>query len=193
VFVPRNGEHVRRRLQEAALALYRERGYDATTAAEIAAAAGVTERTYFRHFPDKREVLFDGEDIFSATLAQAIADVPGDVPPLKVLAQALATMLPLLELNRPFAVPRSELIAAHPALRERELAKVATVQHAATQALTARGIPPRQATLAAQVALAAFTQALNQWVPNPNANFPALLTQAFNDLQALTTNKPRTR
>jgi AcrR family transcriptional regulator len=178
-------EHVRRQLQEAALTLYRGRGYDAT-AAEVAAAAGVTERTFFRHFADKREVLFEGEDIFSATLAQAIADVPGDPSPLEVLAQAFATMLPLLELNRPFAVPRSELIAAHPALRERELAKVATVQNAATPALTARGTPPGQASLAAQVGLAAFAQALNQWIPNPKANYPALLTQAFNDVRALT-------
>ncbi|MGW6279886.1 hypothetical protein [Kribbella sp. NPDC055071] len=84
-------------------------------------------------------------------------------------------------------------MAAHPALRERELAKVATVQQAATQALTARGAPPRQATLAAHIALAAFTQALTQRTPNPNANFPALLTEAFNDLRALTMNKPRTR
>jgi AcrR family transcriptional regulator len=184
--VPRSGEHVRRRLQETALALYCEHGYDATTAAEIAAAAGVTERTFFRHFPDKREVLFAGDDIFRDTLARAIAEIPGNTTaPLDVLAQAFPAMLPILEQNRPFAGPRAGLIAATPALRERDLAKVAAIRSTATEALTARGVPPRHATLAAQIGIAAFSQALQQWMPDPKASFTTLLTEAFDDLRAL--------
>ena len=131
--MPRSGEAVRRRLQITALRLYRKHGYDATTAAEIAADAGVTERTFFRHFPDKREVLFDGEDTFRAALAQAITDVPGTAAPLEVLRQAFlaGAVESHLEKNRPYLHPRAELIAATPALRERELAKIASLQDAA--------------------------------------------------------------
>ncbi|MDE3177201.1 MAG: helix-turn-helix transcriptional regulator, partial [Pseudomonadota bacterium] len=74
--MPRSGEDSRRRLQKAAFDLFEERGYDQTTAAEIAARAGVTERTFFRHFPDKKEVLFAGEAAFRATLTAAVAAAP---------------------------------------------------------------------------------------------------------------------
>jgi AcrR family transcriptional regulator len=74
--MPRNGEEVRKRLQWAALELFRERGYEETTAAEIAAKSGVTERTFFRHFPDKREVLFDGDVAFSEAMTAAVRNAP---------------------------------------------------------------------------------------------------------------------
>ena len=74
--MPRNGDEVRKRLQWAALELYRERGYEETTAAEIAAKAGVTERTFFRHFPDKREVLFDGDAAFTEEVTTAVRNAP---------------------------------------------------------------------------------------------------------------------
>ena len=183
--MPRSGEEVRRRLQEAALVLYRKHGYEATTAAEIAAEAGVTERTFFRHFPDKREVLFGGQDTMRAALARAIAEVPGAPTPLAVLAQAFRAMMPILEMNRPFAVPRSEIIAAVPGLRERQLAKIASLQDAAAEALVARGTPGRQAVLAAQVGVAVFGQAIQEWMPNPAADFDSLLAEAFDDLRDL--------
>lgn len=181
--MPRSGEEVRRRLQLAALALYSAQGYDATTAAEIAAAAGVTERTFFRHFPDKREVLFDGD--LSAALAQAIAQVPGAAAPLVILKQAMHAMAPSMERNRPFAEPRSKIIAGTPALRERELTKFAAMQDAAAGALAARGIPGRQAILAARLALAALAQAMHDWGPGSPASLDSLLTQAFQDLSEL--------
>jgi AcrR family transcriptional regulator len=183
--VPRSGEQVRRRLQEAALALYREHGYDAITAAEIAAAAGVTERTFFRHFPDKREVLFGGQDTMRAAVARAVAEVPDGPEPLDVLAKAFRALLPHLEANRPFAGPRSEIIATNPGLRERELAKIASLQEAAAEALAARGIPARQAVLAAHVGVAVLGQTLQDWMPDPTADFDSLLTQAFHDLRDL--------
>ena len=183
--MPRSGEDVRRRLQEAALILYRKHGYDATTAAEIAAEAGVTERTFFRHFPDKREVLFGNQDTMRAAVARAVADVPGAPAPLALLAQAFHAMRPDLEINRPFAEPRSEIIAANPALRERELTKIASLQDAAAEALAARGIPQRQALLAAQVGTTVFGHAIQEWMTTPAADFDSLLTQAFHDLRDL--------
>jgi AcrR family transcriptional regulator len=181
--VPRSGEAVRRRLQEAALALYCEHGYDTITAAEIAAVAGVTERTFFRHFPDKREVLFAGQDILRAELAQAIAEVPDATAPLTVLGQAFLAMKPILETNRPFTEPRAKIIAATPALRERQLAKIESLQETAAEALAARGIPHRQAVLAAQIGVAAFGLALQEWTPNPAADLEPLLNEAFDDLR----------
>jgi AcrR family transcriptional regulator len=86
--MPRSGEKVRRRLQQAALELYGERGYDQTTAAEIAAKAGVTERTFFRHFADKREVLFDGETLLSEVLTSAVRDAPVGFGPWDTLFRA---------------------------------------------------------------------------------------------------------
>ncbi|MEV6609064.1 TetR/AcrR family transcriptional regulator [Kutzneria sp. NPDC051319] len=183
--MPRSGEDVRRRLQEAALALYRERGYDAVTAAEIAAAAGVTERTFFRHFPDKREVLFGGQDVVAAALARAIAEVPDATAPMAVLGEAFRAMRPVLEVNRPFAAPRAELIASIPALRERELAKIATIQDAAARALAARGIPDRQAVLAAQIGAATFGLAIQEWMSDSAADFDSLLARAFQDVREL--------
>jgi len=79
--MPRNGEEVRKRLQWAALELFRERGYEETTAAEIGAKAGVTERTFFRHFSDKREVLFDGGAAFIEAVTVAVREGPKTLGP----------------------------------------------------------------------------------------------------------------
>ena len=145
--MPRSGEPVRRRLQQAALELYRERGYDSTTTAQIADRAGVTERTFFRHFPDKREVLFDGEGALRADLERGVADAPDGLDPLSVLLHAFGTALPLLRANRPFSGPRHAIIAATPALRERELAKEAGLTLALASGLRDRGVDEGRALL----------------------------------------------
>ncbi|MFC9691906.1 TetR/AcrR family transcriptional regulator [Kribbella sp. NPDC056951] len=182
--MPRNAEPARRRLQETALALFTQHGYEAVTAAEIAAAAGVTERTFFRHFPDKREVLFGGEQELAPALCQAIAEATG-TKPLKILTAAFRALEPHLLRNRPFALPRAHVIEANPALRERELTKRAALQTAATEALITRGTPPRQAALAAQVGMALFTQAIQDWMQDPAADFNHQLTKAQSDLKTL--------
>jgi AcrR family transcriptional regulator len=92
--MPRSGEEARRRLQQAALELYLERGYDATTTAQIAERAGVTERTFFRHFADKREVFFDGEAVLRSALITAIAKAPEDLGPLPVLLRRTTNYSP---------------------------------------------------------------------------------------------------
>src|SRR5215212_7240773 len=108
--VPRSGAEARRRLQQAALELYRERGFDRTTAAEIAARAGVNERTFFRHFPDKREVLFDGEAELRVALMQAVAEAPDGLAPFEILLCAFRKSARNLEQHRPFSEPRWKII-----------------------------------------------------------------------------------
>ena len=183
--MPRSGLEARRRLQQAALELFRERGFDRTTTAEIAARAGVNERTYFRHFADKREVLFDGEDDLRASLAQAVAEAPEGLQPFEVLLRAFQRTGRALEANRSFAEPRFAVIAATPALRERELAKHASLTEVVAEALRRRAVPDRLATLAAQTGWATYRQAVQAWTNDPGQGLDAHLAQAFDDLRTL--------
>jgi|SRR3569833_1277762 AcrR family transcriptional regulator len=183
--MPRSGAEARRRLQQAALELYRERGFDQTTTAEIAARAGVNERTFFRHFPDKREVLFDGEAGLRAALTREVAEAPEGLRPLEILLRAFRKVEPILEGNRPFAEPRLQVIAATPALRERDLAKAAALIDALTEALRRRGVAGRLAALAAQTGWATFHQAVQAWIEDSAQSLDAHLLRAFDDLRAL--------
>ena len=183
--MPRSGAEARRRLQQAALELYRERGFDQTTTAEIAARAGVNERTFFRHFPDKREVLFDGEADLRAALMQAVAEAPDGLQPLEILLWAFRKAGRILEDNRPFSEPRLEIIAVTPALRERDLAKAASLTDAVAEALRQRDVADRLAALAAQTGWAAFHHAAQAWIDDPSQSLDAHLLQAFDDLRIL--------
>ncbi len=176
---------VRARLQGTALALFRERGYDRTTAAEIAARAGVTERTFFRHFPDKREVLFDGEAVLRAALTASIADAPPELGPLDTLFRAFRSFRGALEDNRPYSKPRHEVISATPALRERELAKIAALTEALTAALGARGVAEIRAALAAQAGMAAFAHAILLWLDDPEGGLGARFDLVFGEMRSL--------
>jgi AcrR family transcriptional regulator len=175
----------RARLQQAAVALFQERGFDRTTAAEIAAHAGVTERTFFRHFADKREVLFDGQAVLLEALLTAIADAPCDLPPLSTLFRAFHAVRGLLEANRPFAKPRYEVIAATPALQERELSKIAALIDALAQALLERGVPALQAILAAQTGMAAFAHATTAWLDDADPGLAERFDAAQRELKEL--------
>jgi len=181
--MPRSGAAARDRLERAALELYTERGYDQTTTAEIADRAGVTERTFFRHFADKREVLFNIEARLDEALVRALADVPADMPPLATVLQAFRWMVAALEDNRALAEARHRVIAATPALRERELAKAAAMSILVATALRARGLPDGRATLLAQVGTAALGHAVHAWVTDPFGDLDALIVQAFADLR----------
>lgn len=185
--MPRSGADARRRLREAALELYREQGFDKTTAAEIAARAGVNERTFFRHFPDKREVLFDGEADLRTTLMQTIADAPENLEPFEILLHAFGRAARNLEDNRAFRQPRRKIIAATPALRERELAKHALLVEAVAEALRRRGIGDDIADLAARTGWAAYQHAVLTWTDDPAESLDAHLVRAFEDLRTLTT------
>ncbi len=177
--MPRNGEEARRRLQQAALELFSERGYEQTTASEIAARAGVTERTFFRHFPDKREVLFDGQITLKAALTDAIVEAPAMLEPLEVLYWAFRSVEQALEDNRPFSVPRQQVIASTPALQERELAKSAALIEDMALALCRRGVDEHLATLAAQTGMAVFHHAVAAWFADPSCRLGAYLDKAF--------------
>ena len=183
--MPRSGEQARRRLQQAALELFSERGYEQTTAAEIAARAGVTERTFFRHFPDKREVLFDGQITLSTALTGAIAEAPETLPPLEILSGAFRSVEQALEDNRPFSVPRQQVIASAPALQERETAKESALIEDMALALRHRGVDEHLAALAAQVGWAAFRYAVEFWFADPSRPLGAHLDTAFDALCSL--------
>jgi AcrR family transcriptional regulator len=168
------------------LELYGERGFDRTTTAEIAARAGVTERTFFRHFPDKREVLFGGETELKATMVQAVAEAPAGLEPLEVLLRAFREAGRILEDNRPFSEPRLAVIAVTPALRERELAKHASLTDALAEALRLRGVAGRLAGLAAQTGWGTFQHAAEAWIADPARSLDVHLSRAFDDLRVLT-------
>lgn len=183
--MPRDAQKVRRRLQEAALELFQTHGYEEITAADIAARAGVTERTFFRHFPDKREVLFDGEDTFIDTLTRAVADAPSGLGPLEALFHAFPSVAPLFVENRPFTAPRQRIIAAHPALQERAQTKTRAVTSALTMTLCRRGVPEQTASLAAQVGMAALAHAVAAWFESDSTDLTVHVKQAFEELNVL--------
>ncbi len=178
-------EDVRGRLQRTALALFRERGYEQITAAEIAARAGVTERTFFRHFPDKREVLFDGEAALRAILVDAVATAPPGLAPLPLVVRAFTAAVPLLIQNRPVAEQRAQVIAVTPALQERAYAKTAALTDALASALADRDISPPTARLAAQVGMAAFDRASRRWGGDPAVDLSASIAQAVDEVLTL--------
>jgi AcrR family transcriptional regulator len=175
----------RMRLQQAALDLFREHGYDRTTAAEIAARAGVTERTFFRHFPDKREVLFDGQAVLLEALMTSIGDAPAELGPLDTLFRAFRSATELLENNRPFSKPRQEVISTTPALHERELSKLEALSDALAQALEARGTSRLQARLAAQAGMAAFADATLLWLDHDEPGLAAWLDRSEEALKSI--------
>jgi AcrR family transcriptional regulator len=183
--VPRSGADARRRLQQAALDLYRERGFDRTTAADIAERAGVNTRTFFRHFPDKREVLFDGEADLRAALAQHVTEAPEGLTPAEALLHAFCKAAHILEDNRSFSEPRLALIAATPTLRERDLAKGAAMAASIAEALRRRGVDNRLADLAAHAGWTAFHHAAQNWIDDPTSGLQTQLARAFADLNAL--------
>lgn len=188
--MPKDRGNLRRRMQEAALELFLEKGYEATTAAEIAARAGVTERTFFRHFPDKREVLFDEAELH-ARLDAAIAEAPPELAPLEAVVRAFQSLAPMFEANRPFAEPVQAVIAQTPALQERQLAKTASVTRTLAEALRRRGIEPALAGLAAATGMAVTGHALQTWVRDPSSTLVEHFGEAFQALKGLSGSAPQ--
>ena len=180
--------NARGRLEKAAMELYEERGFDQTTVAEIAARAGLTERTFFRHYADKREVLFGGSGMLAELLVATVAGAPGSAAPLDVVAAALAAVGVLLEESRGrgFARRRQGIIAASAPLRERELIKLASWADLVAGALRRRGVEEPTAILAAAAGLAVFRVAFDRWVGDGNElDLPQLIRASLSDLKAL--------
>jgi AcrR family transcriptional regulator len=155
------------RLQEAAIELFTERGYERTTVAEIATRAGLTERTFYNHFADKREVLFPAQDRFTAEIREAVIAAPPEQSPLDAVLAAFTAGSDWFDQRREAARRRRHLLDAHADLRERERAKAAALGEAIADALRARGLPDPAATLTAAVSVAAHQLAAAQWLADP--------------------------
>lgn len=155
------------RLAEAAIELFSERGYEQTTVAEIAERAGLTERTFFRHFTDKREVLFLGSTHFRENFVAGVREAPASDTPLQAVAAAAKRAGAALEEHRgrDFARTRQAIISANAELRERELIKLADVALAMADALRGRGVAEPDASMTAQLGMAAFRVAFDRWMP----------------------------
>jgi len=180
----------RGRLQEAALALFAERGFDQTTAAEIAARAGLTERTFFRHFADKREVLFGGADLLEERILAGVTGAPASAGPLEAMSRGLDSAAEMLgETRRDLASHRQAVIAANPELRERELAKLAHYAAAITSALRDRGVNEQQANLAAETGMTVLRLALQRWATGTDKReLAAIMRDCIADLRGLATS-----
>jgi AcrR family transcriptional regulator len=176
------------RLAQAALELFATRGFERTTATEIALAVGLTERTFFRHFNDKREVLFHGQQLLVQAFLDGVAAAPEDASPIEVVAAALrsaATFFP--DERRASSRTRQSVIDENPALRERERHKLATIATTLADALRARGVADLEATLAAESAMTVFGVAFAQWIrEGEDRSLADIETAVFRELAALT-------
>jgi len=167
--------------------LYVERGYDETTVAEIAQRAGLTERTFFRHFADKREVLFGGAGALQDVLVNGVAEAPPGLAPIDAAAAGLQAAGALLQEGRPFARQRQRIIAANAELQERELTKLASLAAALADTLRARGVGDPAAALTAEVAIAVFKIAFERWVDETRGpDLAQRIREALDDLRAVT-------
>ena len=180
--------NARERLARSALELFAERGYESATVAEIAERAGLAKSTFFRHFTDKREVLFGGPDGMSRLLTDAIAGAPEAATPIAAVGAALdAAAQAFSPERRAWVRKRQEVIAGNDDLRERELLKRAALAEAMADALRKRGVPDPTANLAAELGGLALHNALARWIdPADESDFPDLAHEELAALRAAT-------
>jgi AcrR family transcriptional regulator len=180
----------RGRLERAAMELYSERGFEQATVAEIAARAGLTERTFFRHFADKREVLFAGAGALQEFLVSTLAGSPDSAAPIDAIAAALGAAGALLQERRGYARQRQAIITANAELQERELIKLAALAAALAGTLRQRGVKDPAASLAAEAGIAVFKIAFERWTSETNrADLPQLIRESLDELKAVTAGK----
>jgi AcrR family transcriptional regulator len=181
--------NARGRLERAALALFVEHGYDATTVAQIADRAGLTKSTFFRHFADKREVLFGGQDMLTELFSDAVRAAPPSATTAGCLAAALESAAAAFTPDRHDLAPqRRAVIAANSELQERELLKRARLASAMADALRVRGADDTTARLAAEMGVLAFSTAYARWAaPDNRQPFAQIAHAALRDLQARAT------
>ncbi|WP_410813504.1 TetR/AcrR family transcriptional regulator [Micromonospora sp. 067-2] len=176
------------RLRAAALDLYTLQGFEQTTVAEIAAAAGVTERTFFRHFADKREVLFEREELLAKGFLEGVATAPADAAPLEIVAHALAASAPFFsDDRRSWSRRRQSVIDLNPALQERELLKLARLAAMVAAALRERGVVEPAASLAAESGLIVLRVSFGRWIAEGERRPLGAIEQAvLQDLRVMT-------
>jgi AcrR family transcriptional regulator len=179
--------NARGRLEQAALELYQVHGFDQTTAAEIARRAGLSERTFFRYFADKREVLFAGATALEEHLVGAIEAAPAGDTPIDALRRCLQGVAELLEGRRDYARRRNAVIAANAELRERELIKLASLVEALADALRRRGVAEPGASLTAEAGIAVFKVAFGRWVAAAEGGtLSGYVDESLDELRSLT-------
>ncbi|MCQ4079412.1 TetR/AcrR family transcriptional regulator [Streptomyces sp. RB6PN25] len=179
--------NARGRLEQAALELYSERGFDQTTVEEIAKRAGLTERTFFRHFADKREVLFAGAGSLQEFFVSTLASTPDSAAPIDAIAATLEAVSALFRERREHARQRQAVIAANAELQERELIKLASLASALADALRRRGVTEPTASLAAEAGIAVFKIAFERWINEANQrDLSHLIRESLDELKAVT-------
>jgi AcrR family transcriptional regulator len=179
--------NARGRLLKAALELYGERGFEQTTVAEIAKRAGLTERTFFRHFADKREVLFGGAGALEDLLVSTVANAPDSLTPIDAAAAGIEAAGAVIQEGRELARQRQTIIAASAELQERELIKLASLASALADTLRRRGVIEPAASLTAEAAIAVFRIAFERWINEiDQQDLPRLIRESLDTLKAVT-------
>jgi AcrR family transcriptional regulator len=178
------------RLRQAAMELYVERGYEQTTVAEISERAGVTARTFFRYFADKREVLFAGSLSLQEQLVAALDGVPSSASPMEAVSAALDAAATALGQHREYSRQRQLVIAANAELRERELIKMASLAVALGDGLRRRGVADPNASLAAEAGIAVLRVAFDRWVREPgDHDLSTIMRESLDQLKTLTADR----
>jgi AcrR family transcriptional regulator len=184
--MPRWEPDARGRLLRVAIDLFVEQGYEQTTVTQIAERAGLTKTTFFRHFPDKREVLFFGQGALVELAATAVAGAPADAEPLDVIAAAIAALAGAhRDEQREYGPQLQAVVAANLELRERSAFKHASIADALAQALRARGVADSTAWLAAEMGAQAYYVAFDRWVDPANDDpLPELAHEVLEELRS---------
>ena len=184
--MPRWEPNARVRLVESALELFEEQGYDKTGVTEIAERAGLTKTTFFRHFPDKREVLFAGQEAHNELLADAVADAPEDATPLEMVEAALGALAATQPPERhAFNARWRAVVDVHSELQEREALKYVGYLAAINDALRRRSIPEVTAAVAADLGILAFRIAFTRWAQStPPPPLPELVHATLAEMHA---------
>jgi AcrR family transcriptional regulator len=172
----------------AAVDLFTEQGYDATTVAQITERAGVTKSTFFRHFSDKRELLVAGQQTLSRLLADGITEAPSTAGPLEAVAAGLERASSAMgPTNRELGPRLKAAVAASTELQERDALKSVGMAAAMTAALVARDVPDPTARLAAEMGVLAFKQGYTQWSEGDRDDPKGLAHHALTALAELRT------
>jgi AcrR family transcriptional regulator len=181
--------NARGRLEHAALELYSERGFEQTTVAEIAKRAGLTERTFFRHYADKREVLFSGSSELEEIFVAGVVGAPESAAPINAVAAALEAVAARFP-ERHFSRQRFAVIVANAELWEREQTKLASLVSAIADALRRRGVAEPTANLTAELGIAVFKVAFQRWVDGPGEpDFSQLINESLDELKAVAADR----
>jgi AcrR family transcriptional regulator len=175
------------RLRQAAMELYVERGFEQTTVADIADRAGLTARTFFRYFTDKREVLFEGSMILRDEMVDALLSAPRSASSMGAVAAALDAAANRLGQHREFSRQRQSVIVANSELQERELIKMASLALGLAGGLRRRGVSDPEAGLAAEAGIAVMRVAFEIWLGESEPrDLPRIMSDSIAQLKTIT-------